>query len=56
MISQMIYHMSYNRGKQAGLTLREQANLCTRLLIREVHHDELDLLIKECKELLKNQE
>lgn len=53
MISQMIYHMSYNRGKQAGLTLREQANLCTRLLIREVHHDELDLLIKECKEMLE---
>lgn len=55
MTIQKIYHFAYNLGIKAGLSLAEQANLCRMLQLREIRFEEVDMLIEECKELLKPQ-
>lgn len=55
MTIQKIYHFAYDLGAKTGLSLSERANLCRMLQLREIRFEEIDMLIEECKELLKPQ-
>lgn len=55
MTTAQAYDFAYNKGLKAGIGLIEQANLCRMLILSEHRREEINLLIRDCKELLKNQ-